>query len=283
MNNDFIMSPKVDFAFKEIMTNEKVRTGFLSAVLNIPVEKITNTVLLNTNMRKIHEDEKQSILDVRLFMNDNTEIDIEIQLSYMKTWAERSVFYTAKMLTDQTEIDRKYSNLKKCISISILDFDYIKTTDRFHTCYHMREDSDNSLYTDILECHVIELPKLPKISDGSTLYDWVEFINCDNREEFKMIAQRNDFINEAYKQLDIISQDAAKRIEYTARQKAIYDYNTVMAERFDDGMQQGIQQGITAGKVDGVDNLITQFNFSLSDALKAMKITESEYNEFKKH
>lgn len=55
-----------------------------------------------------------------------------------------------------------------------------------------------------------------------------------------------------------------------------------MAERFDDGVQQGIQKGITAGKVDGVDNLITQFNFSLSDALKAMKITESEYNEFKK-
>ncbi len=32
--NDFIMSPKVDFAFKELMRNEKVRKGFLSAVLN---------------------------------------------------------------------------------------------------------------------------------------------------------------------------------------------------------------------------------------------------------
>lgn len=41
MNNDqFIMSPKVDFAFKEIMMNPKVRKGFLSAVLNIPVDSI---------------------------------------------------------------------------------------------------------------------------------------------------------------------------------------------------------------------------------------------------
>jgi len=248
VEKEFIMSPKVDFAFKEIMTNEKVRTGFLSAVLNLKDTDIKSTILLNTNLKKVHEDEKQGILDVRLIMNDNTEIDIEIQLAYMKTWAERSVFYVAKMLTDQTEIDRKYSNLKKCIGISILDFNYIKETDRFHTCYHMREDSDNIKYTDILECHVIELPKLPKVSDGTSLYDWIEFLNCEDREEFKMIAQRNDYLNEAYKQLDLISQDAEKRLEYTARQKAIYDYNTIMAERFDDGMELGIEKGIEEGK-----------------------------------
>ena len=37
INDDFIMSPKVDFAFKEIMFSDKVRKGFLSAVLEIPV------------------------------------------------------------------------------------------------------------------------------------------------------------------------------------------------------------------------------------------------------
>ena len=34
-SEDFIMSPKVDFAFKELMRDEMVRKGFLSAVLNI--------------------------------------------------------------------------------------------------------------------------------------------------------------------------------------------------------------------------------------------------------
>lgn len=31
----FLMKPKVDFAFKEIMTDEKARTGFLAAVLKL--------------------------------------------------------------------------------------------------------------------------------------------------------------------------------------------------------------------------------------------------------
>ncbi len=54
----FMMSPKVDFAFKEIMHNDKVRKGFLSAVLNIPVDDIKKTVLKNANLPKNHEDTK---------------------------------------------------------------------------------------------------------------------------------------------------------------------------------------------------------------------------------
>ena len=32
---DFLMKPKIDYAFKEIMTDEKARKGFLSAVLKL--------------------------------------------------------------------------------------------------------------------------------------------------------------------------------------------------------------------------------------------------------
>ncbi len=41
-------------------------------------------MILNTNLRKIHKEDKQGILDVRILMNDNTEIDIEIQLAELK-------------------------------------------------------------------------------------------------------------------------------------------------------------------------------------------------------
>ncbi len=51
---DFIMKPKVDFAFKEIMMDEKARTGFLAAVLHINPEDIKETHILNTSLRKLH-------------------------------------------------------------------------------------------------------------------------------------------------------------------------------------------------------------------------------------
>ena len=82
--SDFLMKPKIDFAFKEIMANEKARIGFLSAVLQIKPTSIKETQLLNTYLRKVHEDDKQGILDVRILLNDNAEIDIEIQLAELK-------------------------------------------------------------------------------------------------------------------------------------------------------------------------------------------------------
>ena len=52
--------------------------------MRLDPSQIKETHLLNTNLRKLHEDEKQGILDVRILMNDDTEIDIEIQLSELK-------------------------------------------------------------------------------------------------------------------------------------------------------------------------------------------------------
>ncbi len=64
----FLMKPKIDFAFKEIMEDGKARTGFLAAVLRIDPESIMETRILNTNLRREHEDDKQGILDVRLLI-----------------------------------------------------------------------------------------------------------------------------------------------------------------------------------------------------------------------
>ena len=65
---------EIDYAFKEIMTDEQARIGFLSAVLNLNPADVRKTELLNTSLRKLHEDEKQGIVDVRILMNNNTEI-----------------------------------------------------------------------------------------------------------------------------------------------------------------------------------------------------------------
>ena len=99
--SEFLMKPKIDFAFKEIMADGKARIGFLSAVLKLKPEDIRETRILNTSLRKEHEDDKLGILDVRLLLNDDREIDIEIQLSELRVWADRSLFYLAKMCTDQ--------------------------------------------------------------------------------------------------------------------------------------------------------------------------------------
>mgnify|MGYP002510951632 CR=1 FL=1 len=244
---DFLMKPKIDFAFKEIMMDEKARVGFLSAVLKLDPKDIRETTILNTSLRKLHEDEKQGILDIRLLMNNSMEINIEVQLSTIKVWADRSLFYLSKMYTEQITPGQNYSVFKKCVSISILDFELFQGETEFYSCFHIWEDTRNVLYTDKMEFHVLELPKLPKElkEDGGDILLWAKFINAERKEEFDMLAERNVYIGSAYRQLQAISQDKEKRLEYEARQKAILDYNQGIYEAEQRGIQQGIQQGIS--------------------------------------
>ncbi len=59
-----------------------------------------------------------------------------------------------------------------------------------------------------------------------------------------MLAEKNKSISQAYQQLQVISQDEQKQLEYNARQKAIWDYNQSMLEAKQEGEQIGIEKGI---------------------------------------
>lgn len=237
----FVMKPKIDFAFKEMMENEDARKGFLSAVLKIAPEDIKETRILNPYLRKVHEDDKLGILDVRVLLNNDTEIDIEINLNRFDAWPKRSLFYVAKMYTGQINPGDSYNKLNKCINISILDFKLFPEEPDCYSCFHLWEDTRHFLYTDRIEFHLLELPKLSAElkEDSSNILLWAKFINAERKEEFEMLAKRDPYINSAYQQLQIISQDQQKRMEYEAREKALRDRIQLREE----GLVEGIEKG----------------------------------------
>lgn len=62
MDNNFIMKPKVDFCFKELMTDAEVRRGFISAILNLKPEEIVKTELLPTHLNRRCGKDKEGAL-----------------------------------------------------------------------------------------------------------------------------------------------------------------------------------------------------------------------------
>ena len=76
----FLMKPKVDFCFKELMEDEEVRNAFLAAVLGIDLGEIVESRILPSHLRQKDKDDKLGILDVRVLLNNKEQIDIEIRL-----------------------------------------------------------------------------------------------------------------------------------------------------------------------------------------------------------
>ena len=234
--DDFIMLPTVDICFKELMHNENVRKGIIAAILNVSLEEVEDTTLMPTILRKESEDDKYGILDVKVKMKSGILIDFEMQVIYYDCWEKRTIYYLSKMYTEQLKAGEDYDKLQKCIQVSILDHVLIREDDKYYRCISFCDTETGEKYSDMLEMHILELPKLPPEQQNETdLMQWMRFLGGKNREDLKRMAEKNSNLREAYDELDRLSADERKRLEYEARQKAIRDKNIL----FKTGVERG--------------------------------------------
>lgn len=238
--DNFLMSPKVDYCFKELLAYSEIRKGFIAAILNKDPEEIAETTLMPTILSKDTEDGKYGILDVRVRMKNGSQMDLEMQVAPFEFWNNRVIFYLSKMYAEQVKEGDKYKNLKPCIQVSILNFNLFHE-DR--TCFREIAFCDlttKQKYTDLLEIYVLELKKLPpEQKEEPLIIKWMRFLAAESREDFEKMAGEDNYINEAYEVLQKLSADKRKRLEYEARQKAIRDYDSQMSSSREEGIRIG--------------------------------------------
>ena len=114
---------KEDFMVKALLSSKEIiLKQFLSDVLEIPMEEIRSVRIANPYLRKTYRRQKQGILDILLWLNDDSKINIELQIKAQKDWKKRNLFYLAKMYVEDLQSGERYGRLSKCICISILGF-----------------------------------------------------------------------------------------------------------------------------------------------------------------
>ena len=116
--------------------------------------EITDPFTLGEN-----DEEKEGILDIKLILNQNRKINIEMQNTYQEDWAERSLFYNCRMFTEGLKKGESYYELPPCIHVGILDFNYLKSPGFYHRIL-LKDDTTGELYSSKFQFHVIELSKI---------------------------------------------------------------------------------------------------------------------------
>ncbi len=254
---DFIMLPTVDFCFKELMHNPNVRKGIIAAILNVHPDEVEHTELLPTILRKESEDDKYGILDVRVKLKSGTQMDFEMQVVYYDYWANRTIYYLSKMYSEQLKAGDDYDNIQKCIQVSILNHVLISEDDKYYRRIAFCDTQTGKEYSDMMEIHILELPKLPPEQQSETdLIQWMRFLGGKNRKDLKRMAEKNSNIQEAYNELDRLSADEKKRLEYEARQKAIRDKNILLKTGENRGIEKGERIGLEKGAQATLEKLI---------------------------
>jgi predicted transposase/invertase (TIGR01784 family) len=127
------------------------------------------------------------------------------------------------MITEQIGAGEPYSKIKQVISIIITDYPLIPESKNYHNRYVLYDPETKCEFTDIIEVNILELVKLPKIEDGTELWNWLKFLSAQRKEDLDMIAEKSPQIKNAVVRLMELSNDERTRLLYESRQKMEWD------------------------------------------------------------
>ena len=216
------MSAKSDIIFKLLFgdeLNKDILVAFLMAVLQLPLSEFVHIEITDPHSKRKYKKDKLAILDVKVKTATGKIINIEIQVEIAPATRNRIVFYNARTMAEQLGSGDNHSKIKKVISIIVAGDTLLSEHTDYHDRFTLYSSKTNTEFTDIIEIHTLELSKLPKESDGTDLWDWLEFINADSEEALNVLAQKSPRMKTPVKKLLKLNQDSNARALYEAHEK----------------------------------------------------------------
>ena len=136
-----------DFIFKKVFGkkgNESILKDLLEAILKIKIKKIELQAEVELERELI--DDKTGVLDIEATIDDNTIIDIEMQMRNQYNMKERSLFYWAGLYYTGLKKKEEYKENKRAITINIVNFDMFKEGP-YHEKIELRREYKNIFFT----------------------------------------------------------------------------------------------------------------------------------------
>ena len=186
--------------------------------------QITNPIKLGEDI-----DDKTFVLDVNVLLNDNTIVNLEMQMQNERNWEERSLSYLCRSF-DQLYQGQDYIEAKPAIHIGFLNFTPYPDAPEFYATYKLLNVKNKRLYSDKFVLSVVDLTHIELATEedkNNQLDYWAKLFTATSWEELKMIAEKNPSMTEATQTLyelnaDIITQEKCRaRREYFRRQNTM--------------------------------------------------------------
>ena len=241
-----------DLLFHMVFTkNEKALKGLLSSLLDIPEAEILTVDVLNPMQYNESIDTKQTILDLKLHLNSNRYVLVEMQVREFDYWTNRILIYGCRQINDQTSKKYAYRDLQPVVQISIMKYPLFTKHKRFYTEYKI-QDKEGQALTDMLSFRVLDLSSIP--DDQSTekeqnkgLVDWANAFTAPDWVTLQQID--NPSVKEAGKTMELIMKNPTERQLIWDHQMALWDYES----QLDSAERRGEARGQAKGQAKGED------------------------------
>lgn len=229
-----------NYMFRYILQrNKKVLTGLICSLLHLKPEQIKSIEIINPIDLSGDITGKEFILDINVMLNDDTLINLEMQVANEHNWPERSLMYLCRAF-DQLYRGQEYEEALPVHHIGFLDFTLFPDYPEFYATYQLLNVKNHHCYSSKFTLSVVNLTQTQLATDedkANKIDYWARLFKAKTWEEIKMLAQNNEYLEEAANSIyqanaeEIVRQQCRAREDAERRERTlIRDYNLIKEE-----------------------------------------------------
>ena len=214
-----------DFAFKYVFGEDcKEANDALKSLLTVFLErKVNKVVVKNSEMVKDYSKMKSPRLDLLVEFDDQTMVDLEMQLRQTKdNLMNRFPYYSARLHGSQDMEGKSYSQLKETIvmiffNVNIFENDNICNTFRYKCdgdLPFVKEEKEDRMKLRTIEMPKVDLNKPLEVMNEQEKMIYY-FLNCHkgmDDSKIKVMIESDGVIQMLEKRVETISDDGWKKI-----------------------------------------------------------------------
>ena len=215
-----------DYMFRAVLqSNNKVLRGLICSLLHLSEKAVVSVEITNPVILGEAVTDKEFRLDINVVLNNHTLINLEMQIANKLNWQERSVMYLCRSF-DRLNRGQDYMEAKPAIHIGFLDYTLFEETPEFYASYKLINVKNHQKYSDSLTLHVVDLSRIDLATEEDRKYhihEWAMLFKARTWEEMKMLAARDEYLQEASETIFRMSADDLVRKRCLDREEYYQD------------------------------------------------------------
>ncbi len=286
-----ILPPSDDRIFKLILSSaesEPVLADLISATIK---RKVARVAVRNNDVPPGDTEEKAERLDVNCQLDDGTQVDLEMQASYIEEIDDghnnlkgKSVYYLCDLHSSQSSKGRRYDELAQTYQVTFCSYTVFPALPNYVNPFSLRHDETNEPLSDAVKVIYVELSKLGKIieksvGDMTDLEKWAVFFRYADvpkyREIVNKVIESKEALQMAGDLLMSVSQSEKERAIFRSRRMFQSDNDSNIATAEARGRQAGRQEGRREEKFDVARNLLG-FSVPIDTIIKSTGLTRED-------
>jgi predicted transposase/invertase (TIGR01784 family) len=183
-----------DYMFKIVLeSNTEILKSLICALLHLLATDIISIEVKNPIIPGKSVGDKGFVLDINVLLNNNTIINLEMQLKNLGNWVDRSLDYLCRSY-DNLLSGKDYSETMSAVHIGFLDFTLFEDKPEFYATYKVMNVKNFNIYSDKFTLGVVDLSKIDLATEEDKAYGidkWATLFKANTWEEMKAMAAQN--------------------------------------------------------------------------------------------